>query len=99
MTTSVSIADGHELQEAISEAMVELYNRHFPAPVSMAETFINKDLVCCVLEGIFDARERERMEEATNGRCSTGATPLSRRCAPSSSRPSSGSRSVGWSPS
>ena len=62
MTTSPPTAHGQELQETISEAMVELYNQHFPAPVSMAETFLNKDLVCCVLEGIFDAHEQERIE-------------------------------------
>ncbi len=47
----------------ISVAMVDLYCQHFPGRATMADTFINRNTVLCVLEEIFDETELKLIEE------------------------------------
>ncbi len=62
MKTHLPSEDVEELKTAISASIVGLYNTHFPRRVTMAETFIDKDVVLCLLEAIFDDREHELIE-------------------------------------
>ncbi len=57
------VLEGEQLRMDISAAMVDLYCEHFPARATMADTFINKNTVLCVLEEIFDETELALIEE------------------------------------
>ncbi len=46
-----------KLRMDISAAMVDLYSQYFPSRATMADTFINRNTVLCVLEEIFDETE------------------------------------------
>jgi uncharacterized protein YbcI len=49
--------EGRDLTEAISAEMVDLYTRFYGHDRTSARTFINEDVVVCVLEDILSARE------------------------------------------
>ena len=52
-----------KLRMDISAAMVDLYCKHFPSRATMADTFVNKNTVLCVLEGIYDEAELRQIED------------------------------------
>lgn len=55
--------EGHRLTAAISEAMVNLYQRHYGHDRTRARTFINDDVVVCVLEDILTGDELRLVED------------------------------------
>lgn len=59
MNVHPPLLEDEQLRMDISAAMVDLYCEHFPARATMADTFINKNTVLCVLEEIFDEAESE----------------------------------------
>jgi uncharacterized protein YbcI len=48
---------GHELTDAISAAMVELYARHYDHDRTTGTTYINDNVVVCLLEDILSTAE------------------------------------------
>jgi len=48
---------GHELTDAISAAMVELYARHYDHDRTTGTTYINDNVVLCLLEDILSTAE------------------------------------------
>ena len=59
---------GDRLTEAISAAMVALYAAYYGAQRTTATTYINDNVVVCILEGILSAHEssaRSPTEPAT----------------------------------
>ena len=64
---------GDRLTAAISAAMVELYSECYGHHRTTANTYINDNVVVCVLEGILSTNESElieqgRSKEVINGR-------------------------------
>jgi uncharacterized protein YbcI len=57
--------EGRELTEAISAEMVDLYSRFYGHDRTSARTFINQDVVVCVLENILSASETELVDEGS----------------------------------
>ena len=53
--------EGTRLTEAISAAMVELYARFYGDQHTTATTYINDNVVVCVLEGILTAHEARQV--------------------------------------
>ena len=49
--------DGPALTSAISAAMVQLYGRHYGHARTTASTYINDNVVVCILEDVLSARE------------------------------------------
>lgn len=54
---------GKQLTDAISAAMVELYAEHYGHDRTTATTYINDNVVLCILEGILSVREDEQIAE------------------------------------
>lgn len=64
----MSVADtpplhGSPLTEAISEAMVDLYAQFYNHDRTTATTYINDNVVVCVLEDILSVRESGQIED------------------------------------
>jgi uncharacterized protein YbcI len=58
--------EGRELTEAISAEMVGLYTRFYGHDRTSARTFINEDVVVCVLEDILSSDEARLVAEGSN---------------------------------
>jgi uncharacterized protein YbcI len=58
--------EGRDLTEAISAEMVDLYTRFYGHDRTSARTFINEDVVVCVLEDILSVREAELVADGSN---------------------------------
>ena len=54
---------GERLTEAISAAMVSLYAAFYGAQRTTATTYINDNVVVCILEGILSAHETSQIAE------------------------------------
>ena len=65
MTTDGALV-GSRLTDAISEAMVELYAEFYDHPRTTATTYINDNIVVCVLENILSADEAERIGDGNS---------------------------------
>lgn len=63
MTAAPALLEDEKLQMDISAAMVDLYCRHFPSRATMADTFINKNTVLCILEEIYDETELKQIRD------------------------------------
>ena len=59
--------EGAALTEAISASMVELYARHYGHDRTTGTTYINDNVVVCILEDIFSVEEMQLVDagEAT----------------------------------
>lgn len=69
----MSVADtpplqGSPLTEAISEAMVDLYAQFYNHDRTTATTYINDNVVVCVLEDILSVRESGQIEDGDEGK-------------------------------
>lgn len=69
----MSVADtpplqGSPLTEAISEAMVDLYAQFYNHDRTTATTYINDNVVVCVLEDILSVRESSQIEDGDGGK-------------------------------
>jgi uncharacterized protein YbcI len=58
---------GPQLTEAISAAMVELYAQFYGDQQTTATTYINDNVVVCVLEGILSAHETSQVAAGQSG--------------------------------
>jgi uncharacterized protein YbcI len=58
--------EGRDLTEAISAEMVDLYTRTYGHSRTSARTFINEDVVVCVLENILSSGEAELVAAGSN---------------------------------
>lgn len=56
-----------ELTEAISAAMVELYGRFYGHDRTTATTYINDNVVVCVLEDILSVGESDQIADGSSG--------------------------------
>lgn len=59
--------EAHDLTEAISAAMVELYATFYEHSRTTARTYINDNVVVCVLENILTAGEDTLIAEGSGG--------------------------------
>ena len=59
--------DGPALTTAISAAMVDLYGRHYGHARTTASTYINDNVVVCILEGILSAAEDAQIAAGDSG--------------------------------
>ena len=66
MTSSAQLS-GESLTAAISAAMVELYAEFYEHDRTTATTYINDNVVVCVLEGILSSRESTQISEGASG--------------------------------
>lgn len=58
---------GAELTEAISAAMVDLYGRFYGHDRTTATTYINDNVVVCILEDILSAGESDQIAAGGSG--------------------------------
>lgn len=58
---------GAELTEAISAALVDLYGRFYGHDRTTATTYINDNVVVCILEDILSDREAGQIAEGDSG--------------------------------
>ncbi len=58
---------GSPLTEAISAAMVELYGRFYGHDRTTATTYINDNVVVCILEDILSTEESRRVADGESG--------------------------------
>lgn len=58
---------GTELTEAISAALVELYGRFYGHDRTTATTYINDNVVVCILEDILSNGESEQIADGDSG--------------------------------
>ncbi len=58
---------GTELTEAISAAMVDLYGRFYEHDRTTATTYINDNVVVCILEDILSAGESDQIADGESG--------------------------------
>lgn len=58
---------GAELTEAISAAMVDLYGRFYGHDRTTATTYINDNVVVCILEDILSVGESDQIAEGESG--------------------------------
>lgn len=73
----MSVADtpplqGSPLTEAISEAMVDLYAKFYDHDRTTATTYINDNVVVCVLEDILSVGESSQIEDGEAGKVIDG---------------------------
>ena len=61
--TGADVPHERSLTEAISAAMVELYGRVYGHDRTIANTYINDDVVVCILERILTTDEMRRVAE------------------------------------
>ena len=59
--------EGDALTEAISASMVALYARHYGHASTTATTYINDNVVVCLLEDILTAEERVLIAQGLDG--------------------------------
>ena len=57
---------GSRLTDAISAAMVELYSEFYDHARTTATTYINDNIVVCVLENILSARETSQIDHGNS---------------------------------
>lgn len=69
---------GARLTEAISEAMVSLYAAYYGAQRTTATTYINDNVVVCILEGILSAHERTQIADGASGEVIDGRVAFQR---------------------
>lgn len=67
MAETVQILKGGRLTDAISAAMVALYAEFYGDQHTTATTYINDNIVVCVLEGILSAHETSQVEAGESG--------------------------------
>ncbi len=65
--TELTGADGATLTEAISAAMIELYAGFYGHDRTTATTYINDNIVVCVLENILTKRENVLVADGARG--------------------------------
>ena len=65
-------AAGSPLNEAISAAMVELYARFYGHDRTTATTYINDNVVVCILEDILSAGESRQIADGDSGEAIDG---------------------------
>lgn len=58
---------GSELTEAISASMVELYGRFYGHDRTTAHTYINDNVVVCILEDILSDGEAQQIADGDSG--------------------------------
>lgn len=63
MNAAPALLADEKLRMDISAAMVDLYCRHFPSRATMADTFINRNTVLCILEEIYDETELKQIRD------------------------------------
>jgi uncharacterized protein YbcI len=67
MTADFAVApDGRRLTEAISAAMVELYSEFYGHRRTTATTYINDNIVVCVLESILSDDEKLQIADGAS---------------------------------
>lgn len=66
MTTSSALS-GSRLTDAISAAMVTLYAAFYGAQRTTATTYINDNVVVCIMEGILSAHESHQIAGGASG--------------------------------
>lgn len=59
--------EGRDLTEAISAAMVDLYDRFYGHDRTSASTYINDNVVVCILKDILTRDEQRLVAEGSNG--------------------------------
>lgn len=67
MLGSQAPLEGVDLTEAISAEMVDLYSSYYGHRRTRARTFINEDVVVCVLENILSTEENRLLEQGSDG--------------------------------
>ena len=72
MTPTTAPASGRELREAISAAIAELYAASYGHDRTPATTYINDNIVVCVLENILTRSEDELVAEGARGQVIDG---------------------------
>jgi len=65
-TASTAALSGSLLTDAISEAMVDLYAEFYGAQRTTATTYINDNVVVCILEGILSAHESDQIADGAS---------------------------------
>ena len=63
---------GEKLTDAISEAMVELYAEHYGHDRTTATTYINDNVVLCILEDILSTEEDAQIARGHSGKVIDG---------------------------
>jgi len=66
-TSAVPPLEGQRLTEAISAALVELYSEFYRHARTTATTYINDNVVICVLENILTAGESHQIAHGASG--------------------------------
>ncbi len=67
MTAADGALAGSRLTDAISAAMVELYAEFYEHARTTATTYINDNIVVCVLENILSADETAQIDDGSSG--------------------------------
>ncbi len=68
MTTGdIPPLEGAELTEAISAALVELYGKFYGHDRTTATTYVNDNVVVCILEDILSEGESEQIADGGSG--------------------------------
>ena len=83
--TAGDALDGARLTEAISAAMIGLYAEFYGHARTTASTYINDNIVVCVLENILSSDETAQVDDGRAVRSSMGASRSKR--APRTSSP------------
>jgi uncharacterized protein YbcI len=63
---------GQELTDAISAAMLDLYERYYGHDRTYARTFINGDVVVCILQDILSTGEAQLIEAGASAQVIDG---------------------------
>ena len=79
MTTDGALV-GSRLTDAISEAMVELYAEFYDHPRTTATTYINDNIVVCVLENILSADETAQIGDGDSSDVIDGRVAFQEGC-------------------
>jgi uncharacterized protein YbcI len=72
MTPTAAPTSGRELREAISAAIADLYAEFYGHERTTATTYINDNIVVCVLENILTDGEGELVAEGARGQVIDG---------------------------
>jgi uncharacterized protein YbcI len=64
---SAASVNGSGMTEAISAAMVELYGRFYGHDRTTATTYLNDNVVVCILEDILSSGESDQMADGARG--------------------------------
>lgn len=67
MSGTNAVLEGEELTEAISASIVDLYARHYDHDRTTGTTYINDNVVLCVLEDILSTGENTQVADGGSG--------------------------------